>query len=148
MAAPRAQQLRYWAPSSPGDLADRWTILNLKLARCHDEAGRGACVRRLQELALPEFDQPATAVVDALGRVNAALWDLEDEVRDAMAAGDSPDAQERFVRAARCIPVLNDTRNHLKKRIDQLSGYEDLQDVKVYACQRPVIDLTAVKPPL
>lgn len=137
---------RYWAPSSPGDLADRWSILNLKLTRCppEDEAARSACMRRLRELAVPEYDESATALVDALGRVNAAIWDLEDTVRATMAAGD---AHDRFVRAARCIPVLNDTRNHLKRRIDQLCGYDDLQDVKVYAMNNPA-HAAVVKPPV
>lgn len=129
---------RYWAPSSPGDLADRWAILNLKLAHTDDKVKRAACERRLSEILMPEFDESARALVDALSRVNAALWDLEDTVRSTMAAGD---AHDRFVRAARCIPVLNDTRNHLKRRIDQLCGYDDLQDVKVYAH-------AAVKPPV
>ena len=134
---------RYWAPSSPGDLADRWSILNLKLTRCpaDDEVTRAACMRRLRELTVPEFDESTSALVDALGRVNAALWDLEDTVRATMAAGDDHD---RFVRAARCIPVLNDTRNHLKRRIDQLCGYDDMQDVKLYCRPAPA----QVKPPL
>lgn len=137
---------RYWAPSSPGDLADRWSILNLKLTRCppEDETKRLACLRRLRELAVPEYDESASALVDALGRVNAALWDLEDTVRATMAAGD---AHDRFVRAARCIPVLNDTRNHLKRRIDQLCGYDDLQDVKMYTLTPPPPAPT-VKPPM
>lgn len=129
------QPRQYWAPSSPGDLADRWTILNLKLARCplDSQDKREACVRRLQELALPAFDEVTTGLVDALGRINETLWDLEDTVRALLALPDTPEHQSRFLRAARSIPILNDTRNHLKKRIDELMGYSDLQDVKVYA---------------
>lgn len=130
-----AATTEYWAPSSPGDLADRWTILNLKLARCPeaDAEKRAACARRLQELALPAFDRVTTGLVEALGRINESLWDLEDTVRSLLAQPDTPPNRARFLRAARCIPILNDTRNHLKKRIDELMGYGDLQDVKVYA---------------
>lgn len=125
----------YWAPSSPGDLADRWTILNLKLAQCPaaDEAKRAACVRRLEELPVPAYDAVTMGVVEALGRVNQGLWTLEDTVRELLALPDTPPNRARFLRAARCIPILNDTRNHLKKRVDELMGYADLQDVKVYA---------------
>jgi hypothetical protein len=124
----------YWAPSSPGDLADRWTILQLKLRKARDEAARGACARRLQELHLPAYDETSMAIVEALGRVNEALWDLEDAVRALMASPDQgADTRAKFVQAARSIPVMNDTRNHLKRRIDQLMGYDDLQDVKLYS---------------
>lgn len=125
--------VQYWAPSSPGDIADRWTILKLKVARCEDDVRRQACARRLQELVLPRFDETTTGVVNALGRINETLWDLENVVRAAMAQPNTPDNQARFLRAARCIPLLNDTRNHLKKRIDEMSGFSDLQDVKLYS---------------
>lgn len=124
---------KYWAPSSPGDLADRWTILQLKLLKAPDAEGRAVCERRLRELELPAFDGVTMGIVDALGRINATLWDLEDMVRQAMRDGDpSPAARDKFLQAARSIPILNDTRNHLKARIDELMGYADTQDVKFY----------------
>lgn len=129
--------VQYWAPSSPGDIADRWTILKLKVARCADADKRQACARRLEELVLPRFDETTTGVVNALGRINETLWDLEDAVRASMAQPNTPENQARFLRAARCIPLLNDTRNHLKKRIDEMSGYTDLQDAKVYTRMPP-----------
>lgn len=134
---------RYWAPSSPGDLADRLTILKLKVARCPpgEDVTRAVLTRRLAELTVPAFDAETLALVDALSRINEALWDLEDTVRATMAAGD---AHDRFVHAARCIPILNDTRNHVKKRIDQMCGYHDVQDVKLYNCQ----PCQPIKPPL
>lgn len=127
-------QQQYWAPSSPGDLADRWTILNLKLAKCPeaDLEKRAACQRRLEELPVPAYDSVTTGIVQALARVNESLWELEDTVREVMALPDTPQQRARFLGAARCIPILNDTRNHLKKRIDELMGYTDVQDVKLY----------------
>jgi hypothetical protein len=125
---------RYWAPSSPGDLADRWTILKLKerkAGEAGDEATCAAAVRRLRELALPAFDTTASALVEALSRINEALWALEDRVRALIKCAD-PESQAAFVRAARGIPLLNDTRNHLKARIDTVMGYGDLQDPKCY----------------
>ena len=74
------------------------------------------------------------AVVDALGKVNEALWRLEDAVRALIAGEDQgPHVTIQFVRAARSIPLLNDLRNHLKSRVDALMGYADAQDPKVYA---------------
>jgi hypothetical protein len=118
----------FWAPSSPGDLADRWTILSLKVARCDTEAKRDAAERLLGELRLPVYDSTCAALFDALGRVNEQLWDLEDTVRRHL--GDPYGAQ--FVEAARRVPVMNDTRAHLKARIDELMGHAQ-GDVKSYS---------------
>lgn len=120
----------YWAPSSPGDLADRWTILTLKVQRASDDAKREAATRRLSELALPVYDDTSAAIVAALARVNERLWDLEDDVRRLMASSKA-DAEPAFVRVARAIPLLNDTRAHLKARIDELMGH-GTHDVKMY----------------
>lgn len=124
--------VQYWAPSSPGDLADRWTILKLKERKAASESTRAAAARRLDELRLPTFDATVSALVDALSRINEALWHLEDRVRALMARPD-PESQLAFMRAARGIPVLNDTRNHIKARIDSLMGYTDAQDPKAYS---------------
>lgn len=123
---------KYWAPSSPGDLADRWTILNLKVLKADTEAKRQACIAQLRQLVMPEYDATATAIVDALGKINEQLWALEDEVRALMAAPETPDTRARFVRAAKRVPLLNDTRAHLKARIDGLMGHA-AHDVKTYA---------------
>jgi hypothetical protein len=126
--------IQYWAPSSPGDLADRWTILQLKLRKAADDDNKkAAVVRRMQELQIPAFDEPTMALVDALARINDALWDLEDTVRALIASEDQgPATSARFVRAARSIPLLNDLRNHIKARIDAMMGYADIQDPKLY----------------
>lgn len=122
----------HWAPSSPGDLADRWTILALKVVRAPDEAAREAATHRLQELCMPGYDDTSASVMDALGRINERLWDLQDEVRRLMAAPQTADVQARFLEAARSIPILSDTRAHLKSRIDQLMGHAGPRDVKMY----------------
>ncbi len=121
----------YWAPSSPGDLADRWTILAIRVARAEDEAARQAATLRIQGLCMPGYDDTSASVMDALGRINERLWDLEDEVRRLAAAPQTADTQARFLQAARSIPILNDTRAHLKSRIDELMGHA-AQDVKMY----------------
>lgn len=139
---------KYWVPSSPGDIADRWTILNLKVLRADTEAKRHIAIRRLQELVLPEYDDATTAIVDALAKINERLWDLEDEIRRLLAAGSTK--LDRFVEVARSIPLLNDTRAHLKGRIDEMMGHTDPQDVKVYCCTNdpPSPAPTAATPPV
>lgn len=124
--------MTYWAPSSPGDLADRYTILQLKVERADSDAKRRAALDVIRLLQLPEFDDTAAVLVDALARVNRRLWDLEDAVRRLMAHGnDGPE----FVHAARGIPLLNDVRAHLKGRIDEAMGAGGVAEQKTYATQ-------------
>jgi Family of unknown function (DUF6165) len=111
-------------PISPGELIDKITILRIKAARISD-ATKVANVRH--ELALLERTWresgaaiPAVAADEAaLERVNAALWDIEDEIRDKELA-QAFDA--RFIELARAVYVTNDERAALKKRINTTLG--------------------------
>jgi len=116
------QPNEYWAPSSPGDLADRWTQLNLALLKAGTEAERRAAVCQLRRLRLPDFDDALVAIVDALGNVNERLWDLEADMRRLLTGPDTPDRRARLLEASRRLPLLKDTRAHLKARIDDLAA--------------------------
>jgi hypothetical protein len=107
-------------PVSPGELLDKITILRLKAARIAD-AVKLSNVRR--ELALLEQSWrralPAGADLSddeaALQQVNAALWDVEDRIRDH-------EAQRRFdaafIELARSVYIHNDERAAIKRRIN------------------------------
>ncbi len=110
---------------SPGELLDKITILRIKAARIGD-ADKLANVRRELELlegiwaesgaaALPEL----RADEAALESVNAALWDIEDSIRDEEAA---QRFGARFVELARAVYITNDERAAIKKRINLLLG--------------------------
>jgi Family of unknown function (DUF6165) len=117
-------------PISPGELLDKITILRIK-ARRMDDAAKLVNVRR--ELALLEgtWEQTAAgsrvgesaadlaAEMAALEAVNAALWDIEDHIREceAQARFDA-----RFVELARSVYLRNDERAGIKKRINLLLG--------------------------
>jgi hypothetical protein len=111
-------------PISPGELIDKITILRIKAARIRD-AAKVANVRH--ELTLLErmwresgAAIPAVSADEAaLERVNAALWDIEDEIRDKELA-QAFDA--RFIELARAVYVTNDERAALKKRINTTLG--------------------------
>jgi len=117
-------------PVSLGELADRLTILALKVrhlngdARCHV----------LQEQALldavfaPLRQQVPENLHHELAAVNAQLWQLEDDVRDCERRGVFG---EPFVAMARSINRLNDHRAALKRAIS-LAGGSALVDEKVY----------------
>jgi hypothetical protein len=107
-------------PISPGELLDKITILRIKCARIADPA-KLANVR----LELSRLEQsraaslPAAADLAAeeseLERVNAALWDIEDRIREL-------EAQHRFdaafIELARSVYLRNDERAAIKRRIN------------------------------
>jgi uncharacterized protein DUF6165 len=108
-------------PISPGELLDKITILRIKSARLHD-ATKLVNVRR--ELSLLEqtrqrmlpTDEKLRADEAELERVNAALWDIEDRIREH-------EAQQRFdagfVELARAVYICNDERAAIKHRINR-----------------------------
>jgi hypothetical protein len=118
---------------SPGELVDRLTILEIKLAKISDPAKR-ANVAREHELTLraarehlgrsPELE----ALAAELRKANSALWDIEDAIRACERAGDFG---ERFVALARSIYRTNDRRAALKRRINELMQ-SDLVEEKSY----------------
>jgi hypothetical protein len=101
-------------PISPGELLDKITILRIKGARITD-AAKLANVRL--ELSRLELE-----------RVNAALWDIEDRIRDF-------EAEQRFdagfIELARSVYIRNDERAAIKRRIN-LKLASELVEEKSY----------------
>lgn len=115
------------APSSPlvpvswGELLDKITILEIKAARIPAAAARANVGRELEalmEVARPILPTEGLApLVDGLRQVNAALWEIEDDIRLKEAAA-SFDAE--FIALARSVYLRNDERAALKRRINAL----------------------------
>lgn len=120
-------------PVSAGELIDKLTILELKLARIADAGARANVAREHAALSgvaatLPEA--PGLAVLRAdLAAVNARLWDIEDAIRGHEARGDFGPG---FVSLARSVYRENDRRAALKRRINTALGSE-LVEEKSYA---------------
>lgn len=120
-------------PVSAGELIDKITILRVKAERIGDPA-KEANVRK--ELALLEDVcvqtigavaglDPLTAELFA---VNAALWDIEDGKRDCERRQDFGPA---FIALARSVYIENDRRAAIKRRINDLTG-SDIVEEKSY----------------
>ncbi len=116
-------------PSSVGDLADRVTILSLKVARL---AGDGQQFAGKELAALDKAFRAAGVPQDrylALARVNAQLWDLEDARRRHVS---------EHVFGAEALAVanevtrLNDVRAGIKRQINEECGSE-IVEVKSHA---------------
>ncbi|MCG5051704.1 MAG: hypothetical protein KA712_01965 [Myxococcales bacterium] len=118
---------------SPGELIDKITILEIKAERITDPETRdrvcfelGLLEARRRQAVPPSPDLEHAA--DELRKVNATLWDIEDQLRDCERACEFG---ERFVSLARAVYRTNDRRAALKKRINTLLG-SAIDEVKAY----------------
>ena len=109
---------------SLGDVVDRVTILDIKVARIgdparqrHVEVERAALRAAWEEAGLPPME--GLADWGPLCAVNLALWEVEDQLRDLERAGDFGPV---FVAAARSVYQLNDRRAAHKRAINLALG--------------------------
>jgi Family of unknown function (DUF6165) len=119
---------------SPGELLDKITILRIKSARIKEPAKLANVRSELASLEQVWRDSGAAIAAIAadeaeLQRVNEALWDIEDRIRDKERAG-AFDAG--FVELARAVYVTNDARAAAKKRINTVLGSRIVEE-KSYA---------------
>ena len=111
-------------PVSVGEVLDKITILQIKLAHISDAAKRANIQNELDALLpLVAGDVFTTdqmqALMAELKSVNEALWDIEDDIREKEAAK-SFDAE--FIRLARAVYITNDKRAEIKKQINLATG--------------------------
>ncbi|WP_368414998.1 hypothetical protein [Falsiroseomonas sp.] len=121
-------------PASAGEVIDKLTILEIKLARIADEAKRAnvatehAALLAAWRQAVPDETAIAEAIA-GLRKVNEELWDIEDEIREQERRSDFG---ADFVRLARAVYFTNDRRAALKKEINLKLG-SALVEEKSYA---------------
>ena len=121
-------------PISPGELIDKLTILEIKSERMTD-AAKLANVRLELKLLTDVWEKSDYAKVDIraewadLKRINAALWDIEDEIRDEER---HQRFGEQFIKLARAVYFTNDDRAAVKRRINDKLGSK-IKEEKSYA---------------
>jgi hypothetical protein len=125
---------RIEVPISVGELVDKVTILEIKSEKIED-AGKRANIRRELE-ALTAVLRPLLAATPAIAplkaelrTINETLWRIEDDIRDCERKRDFGAA---FVALARAVYQTNDARAATKRKIDDLTGSE-LVEEKSYA---------------
>ena len=117
-------------PISPGEFLDKLTILEIKAERITDPAKLENVRRELEALhvvwqASPLSSRDVRAQVDQLREVNAALWDIEDRIREKEAAKTFDAA---FVELARSVYRTNDRRAAIKKELNLMLGSELIEE--------------------
>ena len=109
-------------PVSPGEVADRITILRIKSARLGDPDERAfAQLRSLELEKRLQLPKHLEGHLESLQSINEALWEAEDRVRSLDAAGSFG---EEFTGVARSIYRLNDERHAIKKALDGALGFQ------------------------
>jgi len=122
-------------PISVGELLDKITILEIKAERIADPAKLANIRVELEALdrlrrGLP-LDRPGirrdeiAALVDELGQVNRRLWEVEDLLRDCERA---QEFGAEFIRLARAVYKENDLRARLKRRLNEETGSELVEE--------------------
>ncbi len=117
-------------PVSPGELLDKITILQIKSERIDDPARLANVnteLRLLSEVWREAVSPDAT--IDALGaelkRINEALWQIEDDIRDEER---NKRFGERFIELARAVYVTNDQRAEAKKKVNLHLGSKIVEE--------------------
>jgi len=118
------------APISVGELLDKISILEIKAEAIGDPAKQANVMRELAALeavrgrevaAIPEL----AALYAEVKSANRTLWQIEDEIRECERSGQF---DERFIELARNVYRTNDRRAVLKRRINELTGSEIVEE--------------------
>jgi hypothetical protein len=120
------------APISLGELIDKITILEIKVANITDDAKLKNVRHELQILNNKVATLLDTAGIaklhplkTALKDINQALWIIEDDIRDCEYA---KDFGPKFIELARAVYVTNDQRAKVKKDINLAFGSELIEE--------------------
>ena len=119
---------------SNGELLDKLTILEIKLAEIKDEAKLVNIQKEfdtLNPLAKELFDNNDSQLQNhylELASINSQLWYIEDRIRECEKA---KRFDKEFIELARSVYITNDKRSEIKKIINTTTG-SNLVEEKSY----------------
>ncbi len=106
------------APISVGELIDKITILEIKLAKIGNSKALENIRRELDSLQALNKWSRLSDETNELRSVNTKLWHVEDDLRDLEK---KTEFGPLFVSLARSVYILNDRRSEIKRRINMAS---------------------------
>jgi hypothetical protein len=115
---------------SNGEIADKLTIIEIKLKHIKDEAKLKNLRNEYAVLdeAVSQIIKKDHELYIALLNINQELWDIEDTIRDLER---DKDFGENFIKTARAVYFTNDKRSDIKRKINELTG-SNLVEEKSY----------------
>lgn len=106
---------------SNGEIADKLTIIEIKLVRISDP-GKLTNLKKehaILEEALAGFMKKDDPLYLELYHINTQLWEIEDRIRDLERR---KEFGPEFIETARSVYFRNDERSEIKRRINMLTG--------------------------
>jgi len=118
------------AAISVGELLDKITILEIKATRIVGEVKQANVAKELSVLktmadASLRLDANVLGLVSELREVNNLLWNVEDRIRECEK---NKDFGSDFVALARSVYRHNDQRALLKRKLNELTGSELIEE--------------------
>lgn len=126
-------------PTSPGELIDKLTILQIKAERISDSSKlvhvrhERDLLQKIAQGAIPDREE-LIALREKLYRINGDLWTIEDDIRACESRGDFGPA---FIALARSVYVTNDERAAVKKQINVLLGSAIVEEKSYHDRETP-----------
>ena len=119
-------------PVSLGELVDKITILEIKIANISDQDKINNIsneLRILESRLNSSLDEVGLKKLDTLkielSEINNSLWSIEDDIRDCEK---NKEFGEDFIRLARAVYVTNDRRAKVKREINLIFGSELMEE--------------------
>jgi hypothetical protein len=106
---------------SHGEIADKLTIIEIKLERITEPAKRANLKKefRVLDKAAARFLKRSDKLYRDLYEVNTGLWNIEDHIRDLER---KKDFGQDFIDTARSVYFKNDLRSEIKRKINLSTG--------------------------
>ena len=122
-------RMKILTPTSLGELYDKISILEIKIANIKDPVKLANVIKEYKELKVIGDANPIDHdLYEKLKWINEDLWTIEDEIRTREK---NKDFGEKFIELARAVYVTNDKRSEAKKEINLIYG-SDLIEEKSY----------------
>ncbi len=126
---------------SNGEVADKWSILFIKLSQIKEEAALNNIQKEFVLLdsligVLYRDFNLSRELVDKLYGVNIALWEVEDKLRIMEA---KQEFGKHFIKAARSVYLFNDDRARIKKEINEQTNSFLVEEKSYTSYTRPSI---------
>lgn len=112
---------------SNGEIVDKLTIIEIKLDKITDPAKIANLRKEYKVLndAVATIIPKDNDLYKDLYKINLKLWDIEDRIRDLERA---KDFGESFIETARSVYFTNDKRSEVKRRINDATGSELVEE--------------------
>ena len=120
------------AEISLGELADKITILEIKMEKIIDKESLNILKKEYQSLKAIELKDldldKYEKLFNELKSINERLWDIENEKR---LLEKNSDFSDKFIKVSRDVHFMNDKRAKVKKEINRSFG-SNIEEVKEY----------------